>query len=75
MFWNTMNWWNVLKWGEEFQFYYKNDSYWISQNEEEYFLTRERDRFSQSFESARELFANGKIADKTILELWDNIVI
>ncbi|WP_431087375.1 hypothetical protein [Paenibacillus sp. 8b26] len=64
-----------MKWGEEFQFYYKNDSYWISQNEEEYFLTRERDRFSQSFESARELFANGKIADKTILELWDNIVI
>ncbi|ALP37940.1 hypothetical protein E4V51_11435 [Paenibacillus sp. 28ISP30-2] len=61
--------------GEEFQFYYKNDSYWISQNEEEYFLTRERDSFSQSFESARELFANGKIADKTILELWDNIVI
>ncbi|AUO05289.1 hypothetical protein C0638_01230 [Paenibacillus sp. lzh-N1] len=61
--------------GEEFQFYYKNDSYWISQNEEEYFLTRERDGFSQSFESARELFANGKIDDKTILELWDNIEI
>lgn len=56
--------------GEEFQFYYKNDSYWISQNEEEYFLTLERDSFSQSFESAKELLANGKIDDKTILELW-----
>ncbi|MCP3794703.1 hypothetical protein [Paenibacillus sp. CH40] len=61
--------------GEEFQFYYKNDSYWISQNEEEYFLTREKDSFSQSFESARELFINGKIDDKTILELWDSIEI
>ncbi|AHC19231.1 MULTISPECIES: hypothetical protein [Paenibacillus] len=61
--------------GEEFQFYYKNDSYWISQNEEEYFLTRQRDSFSQSFESARELFNNGKIEDKTILELWDSIEI
>ncbi|AET61208.1 hypothetical protein ACWHAM_20580 [Paenibacillus terrae] len=59
--------------GEEFQFYYKNDSYWISQNEEEYFLTRERDSFSQSFESSRELFVNGKIDDKTILELWEEI--
>ncbi|MGN8228298.1 hypothetical protein ACWGXJ_08350 [Paenibacillus sp. S33] len=59
--------------GEEFQFSYKNDSYWISQNEEGYFLTRERDSFSQSFESARELFTLGKIDDKTILELWDNI--
>ncbi|MEC0233212.1 hypothetical protein P4H71_02420 [Paenibacillus kribbensis] len=64
-----------LEMGEEFQFYYKNDSHWISQNEEEYFLTRERDSFSQSFESARELFANGKIDDKTILELWDNLEI
>ncbi|URJ48354.1 hypothetical protein [Paenibacillus polymyxa] len=60
---------------EEFQFYYKNDSYWVSQNEEEYFLTRERDSFSQSFESTRELFANGKIDDKTIVELWNNIEI
>ncbi|WP_025676432.1 hypothetical protein [Paenibacillus polymyxa] len=61
--------------GEEFQFYYKNDSYWISYNEEKYFLTRERDSFSQSFQSARELFVNGKIDEKTILELWDNIEI
>lgn len=59
---------NHFEMREEFQFYYINDSYWISQNEEEYFLTRERDSFSQSFESARELFANGKIDDKTILE-------
>ncbi|WP_025723987.1 hypothetical protein [Paenibacillus polymyxa] len=61
--------------GEEFQFSYKNDSYWISQNEEGYFLTRERDSFSQSFKSARELFVNGKIDDKTVLELWDSIEI
>ncbi|MDP1509460.1 hypothetical protein L8C07_14110 [Paenibacillus sp. CMAA1739] len=64
-----------FKMGEEFQFYYKNDSYWISHNEEKYFLTRERDSFSQSFQSVRELFVNGKIDDKTILELWDNIEI
>ncbi|ADM69347.2 hypothetical protein GMA19_01516 [Paenibacillus polymyxa E681] len=60
---------------EEFQFSYKNDSYWISENEEGYFLTRERDSFSQSFESARELLVNGKIDDKTVLELWDSIEI
>ncbi|MDP4098778.1 hypothetical protein OIN60_18775 [Paenibacillus sp. P96] len=59
--------------GEEFQLYYKGVSYWISQNEEGYYLTREEDGFTQSFESADQLFELGKIDNITILEAWPNI--
>ncbi|WP_245640150.1 hypothetical protein [Paenibacillus dakarensis] len=33
-------------WGEEFQFYYKNEQYWISTNEEGYYLTRGKDSYT-----------------------------
>jgi hypothetical protein len=59
--------------GEEFQFYYLNESYWISQNHEGFYLTREKDGYSQSFSSAEELFENAKINDRKIIEIWSEI--
>ncbi|MCE5170974.1 hypothetical protein LQV63_16850 [Paenibacillus profundus] len=57
-------------WGEEFQFYYQNEEYWISTNKEGYYLTRGKDSFTQSFQTAEELFKEGRIDGETILELW-----
>lgn len=47
--------------GEEFQFYYLNNSYWVSQNKEGFYLTNEREGSSQKFSSAKELFDNAEI--------------
>ncbi len=59
--------------GEEFQFFLHDESYWISQNSNGFYLTRETDSFSQSFNTADELFQNGKIDGKPIIELWDKV--
>ncbi|MED4080316.1 hypothetical protein P4637_18770 [Halalkalibacterium halodurans] len=59
--------------GEEFQFYFKDQSYWISQNENGYFLTREHDGYSQSFKSVDDLFRLGIIQGKTLEEIFDVI--
>ncbi|KAA6452079.1 hypothetical protein C6W27_01745 [Bacillus paralicheniformis] len=59
--------------GEEFQFYYLDESYWISQNDEGLYLTRERDSNSQSFKTTDELFEKGTIDNKKIKEIWDKI--
>lgn len=40
--------------GEEFQFYCNNESYWISKNQDGYYLTWVSDIFSQSFKSSNE---------------------
>jgi hypothetical protein len=62
-------------WGEEFSFYYHEERYWISRNENGYYLTREKDSFTQSFKNPEELFKYGRIEGKTILELWNLIEI
>ncbi|ATH91770.1 hypothetical protein ACH95_23295 [Bacillus glycinifermentans] len=62
-----------IEMGEEFQFYYLDESYWISQNEEGLYLTRERDSNSQSFKTTDELFEKGTIDNKKIKEIWDEI--
>ena len=59
--------------GEESQFYYRNQSFWISRNQEGYFLTRVRDSFSQAFKTSNELFENARIDGNTILELWNEL--
>lgn len=59
--------------GEEFQFYFQEESYWVSQNAEGYYLTRETDSDSQSFTSANDLFEKGTIEGKTLFELWEQI--
>ncbi|WP_410771301.1 hypothetical protein [Fontibacillus sp. BL9] len=64
-----------VEWGEEFQFYYQNEEYWISTNKEGYYLTRGKDSYTQSFRTAEELFNEGQIDGKTLLEIWDLIII
>lgn len=59
--------------GEEFQFYYQNQSFWISRNQEGYYLTRVRDSFSQAFKTSNELFKKARIDGKTILQLWNEL--
>jgi len=61
--------------GEEFQFYYRDESFWISRNKDGYYLTRVRDSYSQSFKTSNELFENGRIDEKSIQELWREIEI
>lgn len=64
-----------VRWGEEFQFYFQNEEYWISTNKEGYYLTRGKDGYTQSFQTAEELFRQGQINGKTILDIWDLIEI
>lgn len=59
--------------GEEFQFYYQGESYWISRNQEGFYLTRVRDSNSQAFKTSSELFESGRIEGKTILALWNEL--
>lgn len=61
--------------GEEFQFYYRDESFWISRNKDGYYLTRVRDSYSQSFKTSNELFEDGRIDEKSIQELWGEIEI
>ncbi|MFP7476972.1 hypothetical protein [Terribacillus saccharophilus] len=61
--------------GEEFQFYYKNESYWISRNKEGFHLTRVQDSYSQTFKTSGDLFKEGKIENKGIHELWEELEI
>lgn len=64
-----------VNWGEEFQFYYKSEGYWISMNKEGYYLTRGKDGDYQSFISANELFEKGRIEGKSIQEVWEEVEI
>ncbi|MDQ0917052.1 hypothetical protein [Paenibacillus sp. V4I5] len=57
-------------WGEEFQFYYKDQSYWISRNVQGFYLTRVSDSCTQSFSTAEDLFEFGKIEGNSIAEIW-----
>ena len=59
-------------WGEEYNFYLNDEEIWISHNEDGYYLTRE-DGTYQEFKTSEELFQKGRINNKTILELWDDI--
>lgn len=59
--------------GMEYNFYLKDEEYWISHNESGYYLTRVKDSHSQEFATAEELFKNGRIDGASISELWDEI--
>ncbi|QOS80853.1 hypothetical protein JNUCC31_08265 [Paenibacillus sp. JNUCC31] len=59
--------------GEEFQFYYKLDSYWISHNQAGFYLTRVKDSYSQFFKTSNELFKDAQIEGKKLLELWNEL--
>ena len=62
-------------WGEEFLFEYHGEKYWISQNPNGRYLTRESDGFSQDFQSTNELFEKARIEGKLISQIWKEILI
>ena len=62
-----------VSWGEEFLFYYKNEEYWISQNNSGRYLTKTAGSVTQEFQTTEELFENGRIEGKTLLEIWADI--
>jgi hypothetical protein len=62
-------------WGEEFTFFYQDERYWISRNENGLYLTREKDRYYQSFKTSEDLFLNGRIDGQSIKDLWNLIEI
>ncbi len=62
-----------IRWGEEFSFYYTDEEYWISQNENGYYLTRVRGEVTQKFITSKDIFIKGKVGDKIFLEIWDDI--
>lgn len=57
--------------GEEFNFYYDEIEYWISNDGEKNYLTDATSSVTHEFESAEELFKNGKICGKSIVDVWD----
>ncbi|MGY3779295.1 hypothetical protein [Isobaculum melis] len=60
----------TLAYGEEYNFYYNNEEYWISKNKEGNYLTKVIDGTTQSFANSDELLEKAKIDGKTIKELW-----
>lgn len=63
----------LVQCGMEYNFYIDDAEYWISHNEDGYYLTRVIDSYTQEFSSSDELFQNARICGKTISELWDVI--
>ena len=63
---------NMVKCGMEYDFIFQNHQYWISHSKEGYHLTKSYVD-SQTFETSDELFQNGRVDGKSILELWDDI--
>lgn len=62
-----------VSWGEEFFFFYHNEKYWISENESGFYLTRVRDSYTQPFSTAQDLFENGIVEEKTLVDVWNAI--
>ncbi|MDR0300608.1 MAG: hypothetical protein LBI13_11120 [Streptococcaceae bacterium] len=64
-----------IGWGEEFFFRYKNNKYWISQNEFGIYLTKvdTKGNFTQKFSTVDELFRDGRIDGEKIEDIWSEI--
>ncbi|MCQ6282800.1 hypothetical protein [Bacillus sp. EB600] len=62
-----------IAWGEEFNFYYQNEEYWVSQNQDGYYLTRVKGSFTQEFKTPELLFKNGTIQGKLLSEIFMDI--
>lgn len=59
--------------GEEFNFYYNNNEFWISHSSNSYHLTRVQGSLTQTFDSAKALFAYGTIEGKALSEIYVDI--
>ncbi|MDR0298969.1 MAG: hypothetical protein LBI13_02650 [Streptococcaceae bacterium] len=62
-------------WGEEFLFRYKNNEYWISQNEFGIYLTKvdTKGNLTQNFSTADDLFRDGRVNGEKIDDIWEEI--
>ncbi|WP_099225416.1 hypothetical protein [Listeria costaricensis] len=63
-----------LAYGEEYNFYYKDEEYWISKNSVGNYLTQVSNGSTQEFKSSEELLEKARIEGKSILEIWHDIV-
>ena len=62
-----------IGWGEEFNFYYQDEEYWISQNSDGCYLTKVKGLFTQEFNTKEQLFQRGTINGKRLSELYQDI--
>ena len=67
---NYMDFVERVKQGEELNFFHGDFEYWISNNEQGYYLTKYK---TKKYENADELFNNAKIEGVTLKELWVEI--
>lgn len=62
-----------LAYGEEYNFYYKNEEYWLSKNQEGHYLTKVSDGETQEFKTSEDLLGTARINGKLIIEIWEDI--
>ena len=64
----------MIDMGEEINFKYKTDEYWISRTpDKKYHLTRVRDANTQSFDHSQTLFEKARIDGKSFDEIYPDI--
>lgn len=61
-----------IGYGEEYNFYYKDKEFWISQNPDGNYLT-EVSGETQEFKNSEDLLNNARINGKSICEIWEEI--
>lgn len=64
---------DLVKKGMEYNFYVNNNEFWISRNNEGYYLTRVKDSNTQAFLEADNLFENAIIDGEKIFHWWNQI--
>ena len=60
----------IVAMGEEFDFIFEGEQYWISHNHDGYYLSRCSDSYTQEFKTSDDLFRNARVNGKSIIELW-----
>ncbi|MFJ6209062.1 hypothetical protein [Lysinibacillus sp. NPDC092081] len=63
----------LISMGDELNFYYKNDEYWISHSPSKSFLSRTKDSYTQVFSGYKELFENVTIEGINISEIYPEL--
>lgn len=59
--------------GDELNFYYKSDEYWISHNASKSFLSRTKNSYTQEFSGYKELFENATIEGVKISKIYPEL--
>lgn len=60
--------------GEELNFYYQGEEYWISHTPGKSYLTRSKDAYSQEFSGHEQLFEQGMIDGRLLGEFFEELV-